>query len=399
MGKLCLRLFIGIFCLSLLASCTEKPQERPVYLKSASFVDLPGWGQDNVAAALLPLARSCGRRLMRGDEDLVGSDGIGGRAADWKPLCRQAVSLLFSGDSARNFFEENFIPYEVRSGRWESEGLFTGYYEPLLKGAREKKDGYATPLLKAPDDLVVADLGLFYPELAGKKITGRAQGGKVLPVETRADIEKGGLSGKAPELVWVSDPIDAFFLQVQGSGRIDLDDGSTMQVGYAAQNGRTYVAIGKALIERGELTKENVSLQTIRTWLKAHPQEAQAVMNLNPSFVFFRELNNTGGPLGAEGVPLTPLRSIAVDGKKMPYGVPLYLDAQMPEAARDQRLQKLMVAQDTGGAIKGAVRGDIFWGFGDAAENAAGSMKSKGRYWMLLPKTVQVPDKMKIRWW
>lgn len=382
-----------------LAACSGKPEERPAYFKPAAFSDLPGWASDRVGDALLPLARSCGKRLARADDEVVGPGGVAGLASDWKPVCREAIGLLFSPDAARDFFERNFVPYEVRSGRFEDEGLFTGYYEASLKGAREKKTGFETPLLRVPDELVVADLGLFLPEFSGRKITGMASNGKLTPAPARADIVSGALGDRNLEMVFVSDPVDAFFLQVQGSGRIDLDDGSVMQVGYAAQNGRGYVAIGKELIARGALTRDNVSMQSIRRWLHDHPQEAAEVMNLNPSYVFFRELGNAGGPLGAENVPLSPGRSLAVDSKKMPYGVPVFLDAQTPDQASGQRLQKLLVAQDTGGAIKGAVRGDVFWGFGPEAENAAGIMKSRGRFWVLLPKGANIPKEKILGGW
>ena len=391
--------FFAALCLCALVACSGKPEERPAYFKPASFADLPGWAQDKSSAALLPLARSCGRRMARADDEIVGPGGIGGLVLDWRPVCHEVISLLFSPELARDFFEKNFTPYEVRSGRFEDEGLFTGYYEPLLKGSREKKPGFETPLLRAPDDLVVADLGQFLPELAGRKITGLAHNGRLVPAPVRADIGAGAFADRGLEMVFVSDPVDAFFLQVQGSGRVELDDGTVMRVGYAAQNGHGYVAIGKALIARGALTKDNVSLQSIRAWLHDHPGEAVDVMNLNPSFVFFRELKDTGGPLGAEGVALSPGRSLAVDGKKLPYGVPVYLDAQSPEKAQDQRLQRLLVAQDTGGAIKGAVRGDVFWGFGAAAENAAGVMKSRGRFWVLLPKSARVPAEKIVKGW
>jgi membrane-bound lytic murein transglycosylase A len=209
------------------------------------------------------------------------------------------------------------------------------------------------------------------------------------PYENRAAIESGALRGRGLEMLWVDDPVDAFFLQIQGSGRVMLEDGTSLRIGYAGQNGHPYVAIGRELIARGALTREAVSMPAIRDWLRANPQEADAVMNRNPSFVFFRELDGDG-PVGAQGVALTPGRSLAVDRSFVPYGVPVWLDAEDPVDG-EVRVQRLLVAQDTGGAIRGPVRGDVFWGHGPEAEHRAGLMKSRGRYFLLLPKTVTPP--------
>jgi membrane-bound lytic murein transglycosylase A len=289
---------------------------------------------------------------------------------------------------ARRFFEAHFIPYEI-SGDDGREGLFTGYYEPLLNGALEKKPPYLIPLHARPDDLVSVNLGDFKPDLKGETIVGRVTEGKLIPYFRRAEIEGGALAEQDKEIVWVDSAVDAFFLHIQGSGQVKLEDGSVLRVGYAAQNGHPYLAIGKALIERGALSRDNVSMQSIRAWLEAHPDEAPDVMNLNASYVFFQPLEGEG-PLGGEGVALTPQRSLAIDRKKIPYGVPLFLDAEEPEGG--PRLRRLMVAQDTGGAIRGAVRGDYFWGAGEEAARKAGLMKSKGNLYALLPKGVDIPE-------
>lgn len=394
------RFFVPCLAVLLLASCAGPADERPVWLKASDFDSLPGWNNDRVEGALLPLARSCGKRLKRDPAESVGPGGFAGKAGDWQGVCREAIGLLFEPGAARSFFERSFVPYEVRAGRFGDEGLFTGYYEPELKAARQRKEGYAAALYAAPSDLITADLGQFHPDLSGRKITGRVKDGKLHPSETRAEIAAGALEGQGLELAYAADPVDAFFLQVQGSGRLDLDDGGVMRLGFAAQNGHSYVAIGRELIALGALEKENVSLQSIRAWLAAHPEKAQEIMNKNPSFVFFRELPDMGGPLGAEGLPLTAGRSLAVDRRKMPYGVPFFLDAAAPEGGDKERLQRLMLAQDTGGAIRGAVRGDVFWGFGPAAEAAAGVMKSPGRFWILLPLGVEVPKTALLPgWW
>ena len=233
------------------------------------------------------------------------------------------------------------------------------------------------------------DLGQFSPDLKGKSIQGRVLGQNLVPYYTRAEIERGALEkNNVPAIVYVDNAIDAFFLHIQGSGLVQMDDGRMLEVGYAAQNGRDYHAVGKTLVDQGAIPKDQVSMQAIRAWMEAHPAQAQDLMDKNDSYVFFRELKD-GGPLGAQGVALTPQRSMAVDKSKWAYGIPLYLDAADPDGVA---LQRLMVAQDTGGAIKGAVRGDYFWGAGDAAADKAGRMKSQGRLYALLPKTVKVPD-------
>ena len=285
-------------------------------------------------------------------------------------------------DQARAFFEGSFVPY-LAADNDKTEGLFTGYFEPELAGARMRGAGFATPLLRRPPDLVSADLGPFRPSWRGERTAGRVVDGQLRPYPTRAEIERGALARDHLALLWVASPIDAFFLQIQGSGRVRLPDGSLVAVGYAGDNGRPYVAIGRLLIERGALTRDQVSLATIRAWLKAHPDEAGALMDANPSYVFFREITGPA-PLGSEGVALTPGRSLAVDRAFVPLGVPVWLDI----AQGDRRWRRLMVAQDTGGAIRGPVRGDVFWGTGPTAEAQAGGMRAHGEYVILLPRTV-----------
>ncbi|MDD9900239.1 MAG: MltA domain-containing protein [Alphaproteobacteria bacterium] len=289
--------------------------------------------------------------------------------------------------------EEHFTPYAVYGDKGR-DGLFTGYYEPLLKGAHEKRPPYIYPLYGRPSNMYTADLGAFHPDLKGRTITGRVEGEKFVPFYKRADIEDGKLEDTP--ILWVDNAVDAFFLHIQGSGRVELENGEVVHAGYAAQNGHAYTAIGKPLIERGEIPREKMSMQAIRAWLEAHPDDAEDIMNINQSYVFFRVIDGEG-PLGAEGVPLTPLRSMAVDRKKIPYGAPIYIDAETPD--KTGRMTRLMVAQDTGGAIKGAVRGDVFWGAGAEAANNAGIMKSTGQAYILLPKTLDIPKDKTWRWW
>lgn len=362
--------------------------EDKVRLQPVSFASLPGWQQDDSAQALAAFVASCGKLQLR-DAGAAMTGGFAGSAADWQGACVNARAVPAGNPAAaRAFFENAFNAYAV-SGANGRDGLFTGYYLPLLRGSAQKKAPYLTPLYLRPADLVSVDLGQFSPDLKGKSIQGRVLGQNLVPYYTRAEIERGALDkNNVPAIVYVDNAIDAFFLHIQGSGLVQMDDGRTLDVGYAAQNGRDYHAVGKTLVEQGAIAKDQVSMQAIRAWMESHPAQAQDLMDKNDSYVFFRELKD-GGPLGAQGVALTPQRSMAVDKSKWAYGIPLYLDAADPDGVT---LQRLMVAQDTGGAIKGAVRGDYFWGAGDAAADKAGRMKSTGRLYALLPKTVKVPD-------
>ncbi|HSK38605.1 MAG TPA: MltA domain-containing protein [Arenibaculum sp.] len=360
----------------------EKPAAR-LTLEPASFADIEGWAEDDHLGAAQALARSCGKLSgLPSDRPL----GMAGTVGEWAAPCAALATL--PGDdrnAARGFFETWFVPWAA-GDNGEREGLFTGYYEPELRGSLEESARYRVPLHRRPADLVMVDLGEFRENLKGERIAGRVVDGRLRPFEDRARIEAGALYGKELELLWVDDPVDAFFLQIQGSGRVVLEDGRVVRVGYAGQNGHPYVAIGRDLVAMGEFTREEVSMQSIRAWLEAHPERAAELMNRNPSYVFFRELDGEG-PIGAQGVPLTPGRSLAVDRSFVPYGVPVWLDAEDPlEPGR--RVRRLMVAQDTGGAIRGPVRGDVFWGYGAEAELRAGKMKSRGRYFLLLPRSV-----------
>lgn len=370
-----------------LGGCAVTPptdEKTPLVLERTSFSALPGWQDDRQDEALAALARSCARIMKKDPATIFGPDHIGGTYGDWQPACK-ALPNVPPAD-ARRFFEHFFQPYQATAGGKTDKGLFTGYYEAGLKGSMTRHGPYQTPLYKRPDDLVMVDLGAFREELKGQRIAGRVQGAHLKPYEDRADIEAGAWPHTAADdvLVWVDDPIGAFFLHIQGSGRIDLDDGSVLRVGYDGQNGHPYYAIGRELIARGELTKESVSLQTIRAWLEAHPAQATEIINTNASYVFFRALTGDG-PLGGEAIALTPERSLAIDRSKMPYGVPIWL-ALDPPTDGEAPVRRLMMAQDTGGAIRGAVRGDVFWGHGPRAEYLAGHMKSEGRMWLLLPK-------------
>ncbi len=343
----------------------------------------------------MALQRSCKQFAPLADTTPVGPGGVAGLAGDWRAPCAAAAAVPAGDDAAaRQMFEHWFAPF-LAGNNGAADGLFTGYFEPELRGSRTRQGRYLVPLYGRPADLVTVDLGLFRDDWRGTRIAGRVQQGALRPYPTRAEIETGALknqrqtNGSPLELVWVDDAVGAFFLEIQGSGRIVFDDGSMIRVGYAATNGRPYVAIGRVLVERGALAREDVTMPSIRAWLAAHPAEAENVMRENPSFVFFRPLpppaSADDGPPGAQGVPLTPGRSLAVDRAFLALGLPVWLDADDP-LVPGARLRRLLIAQDTGGAIRGPVRGDVFWGHGDLAAQRAGVMRSAGRYWILLPR-------------
>lgn len=357
-------------------------------LLPVSFASLPGWEEDQLWESVPALRRSCEKFGRMKETKLIGPQGIGGQAGDWKPICTQAYSLV-EGDSdqARQFYESSFQPYLVSDLKKDSSarGLFTGYYEAGLHGAMSQGGVYQTPLYKRPKDLVLIGLGQFKNDWRGKRLAGKLEGGRVVPYATRAEIEAGKLRGKNLELVWVDDPVDAFFLHIQGSGRVSFSDGSSMRVGYDGHNGHDYTSIGRILIDRGEVSKKDMSMQAIREWLAKNPDKGQDLMRENGSFIFFRELKGEG-PIGAQGVVLTPGRSLAVDRRHMALGLPMWLHTFTDPLNPEKPISRLVVAQDTGGAIKGVVRGDVFWGFGEEAADRAGKMKEAGSFFVLLPQ-------------
>ncbi len=305
---------------------------------------------------------------------------------NWQEICARAEQLGAADSAAlRVFYEEWFTPYQVFNPDGSEHGMITGYYEPLLKGSRVKTQRFRYPLYAAPDDLLQIDMGAAYPQLKGLRLRGRLQGKRVVPYFSRAEIDGGTGVFKGRELYWVENAVELFFLQIQGSGRIELADGAQIKVGYAEQNGHPYVSIGRKLVEMGELKLEQASMQSIKAWAEKNPDKLTALLEQNPSYVFFRELpEGLSAPLGALGVPLTNEYSIAVDPRTIPLGAPVFLATTYPNDSAP--LNRLMLAQDTGGAIKGAVRADFFWGFGELAGAQAGKMKQQGRLWVLFPK-------------
>lgn len=357
-------------------SCPPTPAPAPVARYEPVAVDaLPGWREAPAAASLQAFLAGCGRA----------TNGEAMRAA-----CDAARALPAGDDAAaRAFFEQSFSAYAVVAPDGAREGLVTGYYEPVLRGSRERSAQYTQPVYGVPDDLVVVDLSAQYPELRGMRLRGRLNGRRLEPYYSRGEIAARNGSFGAPVIAWVSDPVELFFLQIQGSGQIQLDSGERIRVGYADQNGHPYRSLGRHLVERGDLVLEDASMQGIKAWASAHPAEMQEALNHNASYVFFRELPAGGGPIGAFAVPLQAGFSIAVDPRFVPLGAPVYLSTTYPLST--QPLARLVMAQDTGGAIRGAVRADFFWGSGPEAGEAAGRMKQPGRLWVLWPRDAPLP--------
>ena len=368
-------------------SPAPEPPARAVFTP-VTFADVPGWADDDIAATWPALLAGCRAHAANAKSQAI-----------WQRACTAAAQVDGRDRRAvRQYFEGYFSPYRIAAADGRDTGLVTGYYEPLLAGSRAPTAAYTVPLYAVPDDLLTVDLVELFPELKDKRVRGRVEGKRVVPYWPRADIERGKapLAGKA--LAYVAQPIDAFFLQIQGSGRIKLADGAAMRVGYADQNGHPFRSIARVLIERGELTLDRASKQSIEAWGRANPDKLPALLDENPSFVFFREVAppapgsldaQIDGPIGALGVPLLARRTIAVDPRLIPLGAPVFLATTMPLSS--QPLHRLTLAQDTGGAIRGAVRADFFWGFGDEAGRQAGRMRQDGRMWLLWPKDAPLP--------
>ena len=347
---------------------TPPPLSPQNNLRRAEWSDLP-WAEDSPADAFGAFLRSCFALKAK---------------PEWQTVCTDAAALSATDETTlRQFFKTSFTPYAVVNADGTFEGTITGYYEPLLHGSRHAGAQYRFPVYGVPDDLLTVDLSELYPELKSMRLRGRIDGKRVVPYYTRAEIQSGkGVNGR--ELVWVDDAVDLFFLQIQGSGKVALDSGETIRLSFAEQNGHPYRSVGRLLVERGELTLDQASMQGIRAWGNRNPDKLPELLNSNASYVFFREQpGDTPGPVGSLGVPLTPGRSLAVDTRVVPLGAPVFLSTTLPNST--QPLNRLMAAQDTGGAIKGAVRADFYWGSGDDAAAQAGRMRQTGRLWVLLP--------------
>jgi membrane-bound lytic murein transglycosylase A len=376
--------FVALICAGV-AACAPQPKAPPPAPPKAEaakpFVPVPqpvaslaGWAEDDHTAALATFRKSCAAVQRRND-----MSGLT-KGEDWAEACMAAATAT----DAKTFFETYFVA--VPNG--PDPGMHTGYYEPDLNGARTPGGKNVVPLYRRPPELVEVELNRFREALKGQRVAGRVENGQLVPFANRAQIEGGALAGRGLELVYVDDWIDAFFLHVQGSGRVNLADGSVIHVGYDGQNGHQYVSLGRVMLDKGLLPKGGANMQAIRAWGLANPEQMRTLMQENPSFIFFRELPG-GGPNGSMGVALTPERSIAVDQTVVPLGAPVWLEGRHPDPANttaDISWRRLMVAQDIGGAIRGRNRADVFWGAGAKATLVAGHMAEPGRLFVLLPK-------------
>jgi len=352
---------VAIFGWWLFHAEPQKDSKVVVSFQPVAFEALPGWQADSLSGFPDALARTCAHKPS-GNADFMAAFASACASAPADPV------------ALRPWLRDTWQAWKIAPG----DGKLTGYFEPVYRGARSASDDYPVPLYKVPDDLVSARLSDFDDRLGKGWIRGRLKGRRLVPYDDRRAIREGALSGRDLELIWLADPVDAFFLHIQGSGRVALPDGSVAYVGYAGQNGHGYHAIGRDLIASGDVPRERMSMQAIRGWLAGNPEKADALMDRNPSYIFFTERKQPGA-IGAEGVVLTPERSIAVDRRIWRFGLPFWIDAG-PE------LQRLVMGQDTGGAIRGASRADLFLGPGDAAGDRAGRMNEPLVLWLLLPK-------------
>lgn len=355
-----------------------------VTLHPTAFRDLPGWRSDDHGAAYAAFRRSCPPVATRD----------GSKSSALAVVCRQALARggrRIGNAEARGFFEHFFTPHTVSHAA--PTGLLTGYYEPHILGSRTATARFRVPIYRRPGDLanVVAESQRGAGNVALTHMRRTASG--LVPYPTRAEIEAGALAGRGLELVWVADPVDAFFAQVQGSARILLPDGHRIAISYDGKNGHPYTSIGRVLIDRGAISAEAMSMQTLGAWLRADEVRAREVMHRNASFAFFREITPAaGGAQGALGVPLTPGRSLAVDASIHALGTPVFVDApRLMHWGGRKPFRRLMIAQDVGSAIRGPERGDIYFGSGEVAGARAGITKHPGRFFVLLPRagTVQ----------
>ena len=383
----CGALFLAFIGSVVLVGCVTPRRVVPgkavaptIVYEHGRWSDLPGWDTDTVQDAWQGFLASCRSPRLR---------------AEWATPCTAAQTAAADSPAAiRQYFESYLEPYKIvkRSGSTRADtGLITGYFEPLLHGSRTASARFVAPLYSPPPDLLTVDLASLYPELKGKRVRGRLEGNKVVPYYTRAELPA-DQAVHGNEIVWLDNSFDALMLEVQGSGRIQLPDGVTIRLQYADQNGQPYRAIGRYLVQIGALAVEQATIPGIRAWLLAHPERLQEVLNSNPSVVFFSEAplgDPNLGPKGAQGIPLTPGRSIAVDPAWVPLGTPVFLATTLPDTSLP--LQRLVIAQDTGGAISGAPRADYFCGSGPEAADLAGKMRQEGSLWLLWPRNTPLP--------
>jgi len=380
---------IAIIIFTLIALSFWWFSAQKITLIQSSFAQLPDWKTSSVKQSLTAFRLSCKTFLKQDPEKRIGSEHVLIQVKDWQPACRAAMMMdSVSNMAAKSFFKTWFTPVEFYQGK-PIHGLFTGYFMPLLHGSMSETKKYNVPIYGLPSNLITANLGLFTPDVKNRRIVGRLVGKKLVPFYTREEINRGAIHKIAPVLFWIDSPMDRVFLEIEGSGVVDLVDGKRIYVGYAGENGAPYMSIASVLIKQGILTRDTASSQNIKQYLDEHPKEIDRVLNQNKSFIFFSNLK-TDAALGAQGVELTPGYSLAVDPKWIPFGTPTWLSTTIPIENNHSKkpFNRLMIAQDTGGAIRGAVRGDVFWGAGKKASYIANHMQDQGRYWLLLPRHI-----------
>ncbi len=389
LGGLCWQLF---WILKPQPELKPRPELKPpeLHLASASFQEMPAWQKTDLSASFKAFEVSCHAFLKQAPAKVVGSKFIPLTAQDWYPACNAAKKIHNpTNQQIRDFFETWFHPVVFEKKRL-IKGLFTGYYMPLLRGSLTKTKHYSTPLYSLPTNLLTAKLASFVAELTPKILVGRIKGKQFIPYYSRAEIDHGAIDGVARVIAWVEHPFDRLTLEIEGSGIIKLTDNSRLVLGYAGENGAAYTAIAAVLIRNGDMTRDNASMQNIRKYLDSHSDRMMEILHQNKSFVFF---NKQAGQeaLGSQGVPLTDGYSLAVDRNWIPMGTPLWLSTTRPDEKLpvQKPFHRLMIAQDTGGAIRGPVRGDVYWGAGERATEIAGKMKNPGYYWLLLPNHVE----------
>jgi membrane-bound lytic murein transglycosylase A len=349
---------------------------RPVETKyqQTPYAQIPGWAVALLAPGLRAFTSGCARIAA---------------ATALRRACDAARALPVDDEAAaRAFVEANFDAWALANADGTAEGMVTGYYEPVLAGSRTRSERFRHPVYGVPADLVAVDLEGAVSEVKGLRLRGRLDGTRLVPYWTRTEIETNG-KFSAPVLAWVEDPVELFFLHIQGSGQIELGSGARLRLGYGEHNGHPYASIGRYLMQRGELALEQTSMQGIKAWAAANPGRLREALDSNPSYVFFREMAPGNGPLGTLGAPLSAGYSLAIDPRSVPLGAPVFLATTMPLSSLP--LHRLMAAQDTGGAIRGAVRADFYWGTGNEAGALAGRMRQQGRLWVLWPRGESLP--------
>ena len=369
--------------LALLAGCNGGDNAKPAPHAIATYTDAT-W-QDLPAVSDADLL--AGFQAWRNGCEKLSRDAV------WADTCTAAVGVPADAAQVRGFLQQNLQVHSLRSAENSANGLITGYYEPVYPGSLKRTESTTVPVYGVPDDMIVVDLASVYPELKGKRLRGRLEGRVLKPYDTAQVINQNGV--KAPVLAWLTDPMDLQFLQIQGSGRVQLDSGRQLRLGYADQNGHPYRPIGRWLVEQGQLQKEDVTMGSIHAWAMNNPQRVPELLASNPSYVFFSARPDSNeGPRGSLNVPLTAGYSVAIDRKVIPLGSLLWLSTTKPDGSP---VVRPVGAQDTGGAITGEVRADLFWGTGAEAGELAGSMKQQGQIWMLWPKGKPLPEVPKVQ--